>query len=218
MGGEFDMAQQYSLDVQTRTVFGKKVKNLRAQKLIPGVIYGAGFAPLHVSIPTRALEIVLAKASGTHLITLNLDGQQIATLAREVQRHAIRRDILHIDFLHVDMAKKVTAEVKIVLINVPKLTSDVELTYNMNVVQIEALPGNLPEQIEVDASRLTGAGTQLTVADLPVVDGIAYMLSDETEIIARVIIPVEQVEEDDVAVTVAEPEVIKKGKKEEEDF
>lgn len=210
------MAEQYQLAATTRSVFGKKVKQLRNQKLVPGVIYGAGFDPLHVSIPYRPLEIALSKASGTHLIMIDLNGEQIPCLAREVQRNAIRRDILHVDFLHVDMNKKVRAEVKIVLINVPKLSNTVELTHNMNTVTVETLPGNIPEQIEVDAASLTAAGTQLTVTNLPKIDGIDYMLADDTEIIARVIVPVEQVVED-LDTTAAEPEVVEKGKKDEEE-
>ena len=210
------MAQQYSLDAQSRSVIGKKVRFLRKAGLIPGVIYGAGGGPVHVSVPTRPLEIVLSKAGGTHLINVAVDGTTHATIVREVQRDVIRRDILHIDFLRVDLTKTLRTEVPIVVTALPKLDSVLQLQQNITSIEVECLPTNIPEHIEVNASGLTTLGAHITVGDLAAVEGVVY-LADPTEVIVRIASIAAVSEEDAGEATIAEPEVIEKGKKEEED-
>src|SRR5688572_10399594 len=143
------MAQQYSIDAQTRSVIGKKVRFLRRQGLVPGVIYGTGGAPIHVTLPYRPLEIVLSKAGGTHLVNVAVDGTTHSTIVREVQRDIIRRDILHIDFMRVDLTKTLRTEAPIVLTGLPKLDSSLQLQQNITSIVVECLPPNIPEHIEV---------------------------------------------------------------------
>ncbi len=125
------MADVFSLEAQARTVIGKQVKALRRQDLIPAVIYGAGSQPIHVSCPRRPLEITLQKAGGTHLINVLVDGSTYTALAREVQRDKVRRTILHVDFLRVDLSKKLRTEVPVVFVGEPKLSSDLQLSQNV---------------------------------------------------------------------------------------
>ena len=105
------MADVYSLEAQTRTVIGKQVKALRRQGLVPAVIYGVGAAPIHITVAYRPLEVLLQKASGTHLVNLLVDGTTHSILVREVQRDKIKRTIQHVDFLRVDLTKKIRTEV-----------------------------------------------------------------------------------------------------------
>ena len=99
------MAETYTLDAQPRAVTGKKVSQVRQQGLVPAVIYGSGRPSIHVQIPQRALQLTLLKAGGTHLIEINVDGKAQTVIAREVQRHVLRGDILHVDFLAIDVNK-----------------------------------------------------------------------------------------------------------------
>jgi large subunit ribosomal protein L25 len=212
------VAETYTLSAEPRTIIGKKVKRLRRADRVPAIIYGLGEA-LPISCPRRALEAVLQKAGSTHLVRVVVNGQTYETLVREVQRDVIRRDILHVDFLRVDLTKKLRTEVAIVLTRVPKLAADLMLAQPVISVEVECLPTNIPDRIEVDASRLTALGAKLTVADLPVLEGVQY-LADPHEVIARVesltSVAAEETAEEGAAA--AEPEVIERGKKQEEEF
>ncbi|PJF34382.1 MAG: hypothetical protein CUN49_15945 [Candidatus Thermofonsia Clade 1 bacterium] len=105
------------------------------------------------------------------------------------------------------------------LVNVPKLGADLMLSHPLVSVEVECLPANIPDHIEVDASRLNVPGAKLTVADLPALEGVQY-LADPHEVIARVesltgAVAEETAEESTV---MAEPELVERGKKQEEEF
>lgn len=212
------MTESYTLEAEPRTVLGKQVKQLRRAGRVPAIIYGLGEA-LPITCPQRPLEIVLQKAGGTHLVRITVNGQTYETLVREVQRDTIRRDILHVDFLRVDLSKKLRTEVSILLVNVPKLAADLMLTHPTVSIEVECLPTNIPDHVEVDASRLKALGDKLTVADLPALNGVQY-LADPHEVIARVESLTGAVAEETTEgeTVMAEPEVIERGKKQEEEF
>ncbi len=215
------MADVYSLDAQARTVIGKQVKALRRQDLVPAIIYGAGGAPVHISCPRRALELTLQKAGGTHLINVSLDGNTYTALTREVQRDKVKRTILHVDFLRVDLTKKLRTEIQVVFVGEPKLAADLQLTENVQTIVVECLPTDIPDHIEVNLSNLNALGDQITVGDLPKIPNVD-LLTDPGEVLVRVESLAAETEETaaPVAETAvpSEPEVIEKGKKEEEEF
>ena len=204
------MAEQFSLDAQPRTVIGKQVKALRRQALVPAVIYGAGEEPVHISCPYRPLEIALRKAGGTHLINVAVNGTTHNAIVREVQRDKIKRTILHVDFMRVDLTKKLRTAVPLVLVNIPKLSNELQLTHNITSVEVECLPTDIPEHIEVNVANLNALGDQLILSDLPVPHGVEF-LSDPHEVIARVDSIVSGGTEEDLAPeasATSEPEVI----------
>ncbi len=214
------MADTYTLDVQARHVRGKQVRQLRRDDLVPAVIYGAGGEALSLSCPRRPLEILLGKAGGTNVIKLTLDGHEENALVRSVQRHPIRRSLIHVDFLRVDLTKKLKTEVPLVLINLPKLAADFSMSHYMTQIEVECLPGDIPDRIEVDLSELRNVGDQLTVGQLPTTTTVTY-LADPSDVIARVEAAAtggaEEVEAEVAEPTAAEPELsTAKGKKEEE--
>lgn len=213
------MADTYSLDVQRRHITGKQVRQLRRDNLIPAVIYGAGGETLNVSCPRRPLEILLSKAGGTHVIALNVEGTPENALVREVQRHSVRRDLIHIDFLRVDLSKKLRTEVPLLLVGEPKLGADLTLAHYITQIEVESLPGDIPDHIEVNLSNLKGPGDQVTVGDLPKIENVVY-LAEPSDVIARLETASAPTAEDLAAETpvVAEPEIAStKGKKEEEE-
>jgi large subunit ribosomal protein L25 len=216
------MAQQYTLDAQPRTIIGKKVRFLRRQDLIPAVIYGFGGEPVHISCPRRPLEIVLANAGGTHIVNVAVDGTSHATIVREVQRDVIRRsDIIHVDFMRVDLTKTLRTDVPIALIGTPKLANDLQLLQNITSIEVESLPTNIPEHINVDISNLTELGAHISIGDLPALEGVT-LIADPTEVIVRIAaLATQAAEDEDAAATegvAVEPEVMERGKKEEEEF
>jgi large subunit ribosomal protein L25 len=213
------VSEAYALEAQARTIFGKQVKALRRQNMIPAVIYGIDSKPTHIMCGRRPLEIVLQKAGGSHIINVTVDGVTHNTLIREVQRDKIKRIVMHVDFLQVDLTKKLRTVVPLALVHMPKLSAELMLAHNVMTVDVECLPTNIPDHIEVDVSGLTTLGAKITVADLPQLPNVDILTHGE-DIIARVETLSAVVEEEEVVETAAaiEPEVIEKGKKEEEDF
>ncbi len=214
------MAESYTLEAQARTVIGKQVKALRRSDLIPAIIYGAGGSPINVSVPRRPLEIVLQKVGGTHLINVTVDGTTHNALVREVQRNKVTRAILHVDFMRVDLTKKLRTEIPLVFVGEPKLAADLQLSHNIQTIIVESLPTDIPNHVEINVADLNTAGQQITVGDLPRIANVEF-LTDPHEIVARIdMISAAPAEEEEVAEVAAssEPEVVEKGKKEEEEF
>ncbi|MFN8528190.1 MAG: 50S ribosomal protein L25 [Anaerolineae bacterium] len=212
------MVDTYTLEAQPRTIVGKKVSQLRNQGLVPAVIYGAKIEPIQVQIPYRSLELVLRKAGGTHLINLDISGNQQTVLAREVQRNILKGTISHVDFFAVDMSSKIRTEVPIHFTNEsPAVAKGLGVLMNgIQKLAIETLPADMVDSIKVDLSSLENVNDALFVRDLKLGDKIT-VLTDGDDMLVRVI--VQQVLEDlpEGEVTTTEPEVIKKGKEEEEE-
>lgn len=214
------MADIYTLEAEIRPVIGKKVKALRRMDQIPGVIYGVGGDPVHVMCQRRALDVVLRNAGGTHLINVVVAGTTHNTLVREVQRDTIKRTVLHVDFMRVDLTKRLRTEVPLTMVGTPKLAADWQLLQNIQTIVVECLPTNIPERVEVDINGLNTLGAQITVGSLPPIENVTF-LGDPDEVIIRVAMlaaePVEEIAPEAEAV-LAEPEVVERGKKEEEEI
>lgn len=214
------MATTYNLEAQVRTITGKKVGQLRRQGLIPGVVYGAKIEPIHVQIPFRPLEITLAKAGGNHVIDLDVDGNKQTVIARAVQRHIIRGDILHVDFLAVDATTVIRTEVQIHFENEsPVVAARIGmLNIGMTSLEIESLPADLIDRVDIDLSQLKAINDSIHVRDLNLGDKIT-ILNDPDEVIVRVA-PVSSAveeEEEEAELTSSEPEVISRGKEADEE-
>jgi large subunit ribosomal protein L25 len=209
--------ETYTLEAQARTITGKKVGQLRRAGLVPAVVYGSKTQAFNVQIPYRALQLTLLKAGGTHLINITVDGKATPVLAREVQRDVMRGDIMHVDFLAVDMSQPIRAEVKLVFVGEPaavKSSSGV-LVILAQSLEIEALPGDLIDRIEIDVTGLKSFNDAIHVSDLKLGDKIT-VIAEADEMLARISVQEEQPEAVEGEITSAEPEVITKGKIEEE--
>ena len=217
----------FKIEAQQRTIVGKKVKRLRWDGLVPATIYGPKIDPVNVQIPYRPLEVALMHAGGTNLIDITVDGTNHVVLARDVQRDVIKGTILHADFVAIDMKSKITADIPVNLVGESPIVEAREgiLLTGTNTVTIETMPDKLMNQIDVDLSVLKEIGDTITVADL-VFDDDVISLNDPEEMIARVsqssaaraelLEAIEEGEEDGLE-TSAEPEVISRGKEDEED-
>ncbi|MBE2184009.1 MAG: 50S ribosomal protein L25 [Anaerolineae bacterium] len=213
------MAEQFSLEAQPRTVTGKNVAKLRREGLVPVVVYGSKVESFNLQIPYRSLQIALANAGGTNLINLNVEGsKQQQVLARSVQRDVIKGEILHVDFLAVDASTKITTVVQIHLNGeAPAVKAGFGTLLNgIQSVEIEALPADLLSRIDVDLSILKDVNDTIHVRDLNLGDKVT-ILTDHDDMIVRVTALHEVVEETTDEVTSAEPEVVKKGKADEDD-
>jgi large subunit ribosomal protein L25 len=141
-----------------------------------------------VQFPYRPLEIALMKVGGTSLLDIDLNGNIVPSLAREVQRDAIKGTILHVDFVAVDMNTKIRADIPISLIGTsPAVVArkGVLLTGN-NTVTVEAYPRDLRDSVEVDLSSLIEVGDGINVKDLYLGEDVD-VLNDPEEIVAKIV-------------------------------
>lgn len=181
---------EYSLKAEARTIQGKKVSRLRNEGKVPGTVYGPNIDPQKLTMDYRELEITLRNAGGTNVIDLNVNGDSMPVLAREVQRSVIRGDILHVDFLAPDMKKTIRADVRLVIVGESPLVvarKGIMLT-GPNSIQLEMLPGNLLNTVTVDISGLEEIGDTIAVKDLPLADGIT-VINDPEEMIVKIVQP-----------------------------
>src|SRR5690606_21181816 len=218
------VADTITLEAQPRTIIGKKVSQLRAQGLVPAVIYGSKLAnPVHLQVPYRPLQLALMQAGGTQLLDIRVGKDSHTVLAREVQRDVIRGDILHVDFLAVDMSQKVTTTVPVTLVGESPIVESRQgqAVQVVNSLNVEALPSDLIPAIEVDISTLTEIGQGIHVRDLNLGDKIT-VLADEDELLVHIVAVGAQAEEEEVEEAVeeaasAEPEVTRRERDEEEE-
>lgn len=210
---------EFVINAEIRKELGKGAsKRLRRRGLIPAVFYGRGEKPLAISVDPRAIKQLLHSASGHNtIITLNFDGRLTQAIIKAVQYHPVRDELLHADFLHVamDVAIRVTVPIELVgeARGVKAAGGILELV--RREIEVECLPGDIPDHIRIDVSDL-GIGDTVHVADLNVDRSRLKILEEPDTVLATVIAPrVEEEKPEAVVAEPAEPEVIKKGKGEE---
>jgi len=172
------------LHAETRTVFGKKVKDLRQAGIVPAEIYGKKTKNLSIQIPTRDLEYTLSAAGNTNLISIKIGSKKkgIPVLARNIQYSPVRQRLLHVDFYAVIMDETVSVNVPIRIIGESDLIAQQNgtLMTGLNELEIEALPADIPESIEIDISELAEFGQSIHVSDLPATANIIIHSSPES--------------------------------------
>ena len=213
------------LKANKREVVGKQIKALRRAGKLPAVIYGRHNEPINIELDARSAGRILAKATSSSLVTIELDGTEYPSLVREKQRDYIMNSLLHVDFMTVSMTEKLRAYVALRFRGVSLAVKDYAaiLVHNVEQFHIECLPTDLPEYIEVDISKLAKIGDGIRVKDVPVPDNVR-VLDDEEIMVAVATAP--KVEETAVAGEGevvgtdegAEPEIsVERGKKDEDD-
>jgi len=208
------------LHATRRSVTGKQVGQLRHQGQLPAVIYGHNFPATPLVLDLHSTTLALAGLSGSTIVYIELDGVEYATLLREKQRDFIRGTFLHIDFQVVSLTEKLRTKVNVVLHGTSPAVKefDAVLVPGLVQVEVEALPQALPEKIVLDVSSLKNIGDSLHVRDIPAIPDVE-ILDDGDEMLVSVKGIAEEVAEEEVVeeVTDGEPEVIEKGKKEEDE-
>jgi large subunit ribosomal protein L25 len=182
---------------------------LRRDGLVPAVVYGLGSDPISITVPSRELAHILAGESGANtLITLAVDGDDVLTLARQIQRHPTRGDLLHVDFIRIRRDVAVSADIPLHLVGEPTGVRDggllEQLVFNITV---QAMPGNIPVAIELDVEDLA-IGDQRRASDITLPAGVETELDPETVLVVvgapRVAVEEEAVEGEEGAEGAAE--------------
>ena len=169
---------------------------LRKAGKVPAVVYGLGTDAVSISVPARELSHALSGESGANaLITLDVDGESVLTLARQIHRHPTRGEYVHVDFVRISRDVSVSADIPVNLNGEPKGVRDgglleqlwlrfrfeLKLMFNLT---IEAKPGNIPVSIEFDITHLE-INDQILVSGLPLPEGVTTP-ADEHQVVAQV--------------------------------
>lgn len=209
-----------SLSASSRSGVGKGVaRSLRRDGRVPAVIYGHARAPQSLSVDARELGRLLGHVSAdTTVIELDIDGTMSRTLIRDIQRHPVKRAIIHVDFQELVAGEKVSVNVPIVLTGTSvgvRLNGGI-LSHIMQELAVLVDPANIPNKIEVDITNVNIGGS-VHVDELPIPEGVE-VLADLRDTVLTV--SASKASEETAApaegATVAEPEVIRKAKAEEE--
>jgi len=167
-----------------RTPGSPASRRLRAQGKIPAVLYGAETDAQAVTVEWRELRQALTTDKGLNaVITLEVDGEKHMTIVKELQRHPVRRDVLHVDFLVVQRNKPVQAEVPIVLEGEPEkvLKERGVVEQSLHALTIMALPASIPGHLELDVTEME-IGDTLTVGDLTLPSGVTTDVDPEAPV------------------------------------
>jgi len=215
------MSERVVLAAEPREVTGKKVKRLRRAGIIPAIVYGQQDS-VAIQIDQKVLRRALRQAGTSNLIDLQIGSDNRVVLARDIQQHLTRGDVMHVDFYEVNMKETIRTEATLIPVgeSVPAsqaLGSDIVPMY---VIEIECLPGDLISEIELNLAGIESPDDVIYVSDLPVPEGVIF-ITDPEAVVARfeyARIEEETTEdEDDLFVQAADAvEVI--GKEDEEDF
>jgi large subunit ribosomal protein L25 len=210
------MAENIEIAAEPRDVIGKAAQKLMRGGKLPAVIYGVGVEPQPVSLDRHDFERVLGQhGEGSTLVQVKVSGgKAVNAIIKEVQHDPVKGTALHVDLWAVSMKQMIAAVVPIRFVgDAAGVKTGGVLTHNFTDIHIEALPGDLPEALEVDISGLE-VGDSLHVADLSAPDGVT-ITSPAEEIICSVTPPTVAPAEEEAA-QVEEPQIVGGTKVEEE--
>lgn len=181
-----------------RKELGKKVKKLRKEGLLPGNVYGKKVESQSVTVDLKEFKSIFKDAGETNIVNVVVEGKIRPTLIHNVQTDPITDFPLHVDFLQVDLKQKVSAQVPIELVgNSPAVKQGIgTIIQHQDEVEVEALPTQLPENFEIDVSKLVNVDDQIQIKDISI-DKAKVEVKEDTE---KVIVKVEPLrEEEEVA-------------------
>ncbi|NBD34615.1 MAG: 50S ribosomal protein L25 [Chloroflexi bacterium] len=211
------------LKATPRDVTGKKVKQLRREGIVPGIIYGHDIDPISVQFDSLEIERTINRAGSSTTVQVRVEGEkgEHLTIFRDVQYDPIKRNVIHLDLqaLRADETVRVPLTVTMVGTSPMEEDPDAIVLQILNELEIEALPRALIPYIEVDISTLTEIGQSITVADLEPPEGVT-ILNEPHESIVQVSYAEEEVleEEPEVPEFLGEVEVIGEAPEEGEEM
>ncbi len=177
-----------SLKVEKRTAVGKKVKKLRREGLLPATLYGKAITSISVQVPLKEFENVFKEVGETGLVDLSLNSDPSRPVfIKNVQLDPKLSVPLHVDFYQVNLAEKVKAMVPVAPVGEPKAVLDKVgiLEVPLAEIEVECLPADVPEKIEVDVAALANIDDQIKVTDIKVPSGVTF-LSDGEQILFKI--------------------------------
>lgn len=197
------MPTQLELSAEPRTVYGKHVRRLRREGIVPANIYGHGESRA-IQAPMRALERLVAQGGRTSVVAIAVDGRSETALLKSMQRDPRSGHILHIDFQAVSMDQEVTSVVPVRFIGESDAVTKLDgvMMHPRSELHITARAGDLPDVVEVDVSSITELHGAIHVADLPASD--TYSIADPSDEVLAIVLPPKREVEEEVAAAAEE--------------
>lgn len=175
------------LIAEERKILGKKIKTLRREGILPANVYGKDLASLAIQVKTADFTEVFSHAGETGLVDLEVKGEIRPVLIKNLQMKYPLKTPLHVDFYQVNLKEKVKTMIPVTLIGEAKAVAEKlgTLLQTLSEIEIEALPTDLPEKIEVNIEHLAAVDEQITVADLKVPSSVT-ILTDAGQTIVKI--------------------------------
>jgi large subunit ribosomal protein L25 len=168
-----------------RTTGSAASRRLRGDGTVPGVLYGHGMTPLSVAVERRDLRIALSGAAGINtVLDLTVDGTVYPAIVKDMQRHPVRRSVVHVDFIQVNLDEEITVSVPLRLVGEAKEVEQEGGLVDPAVDSIEVLttPRNIPDEFVVDVSEMT-MDTVIRLGDVPMPDGVTATGDPESPVV-----------------------------------
>jgi large subunit ribosomal protein L25 len=192
---------------------------IRAEGSLPAVFYGAGKDSTPVVVDSKEFAKIYDEVGETTTFTLDVEGEKVDVLVHEVNRHPVSNSPVHVDFLAIDTNKPITVSVPLEFVG----NSEAEraggiIAKTLHEVEVEALPANVPEHLEVDLGMLESGDSVIHLKDLKLPEGVT-LVNDPEKTVASVTVAKEESDEDQVSAedAMANIQVEKKGKEETEE-
>lgn len=210
-----ELMENVVIKASKRDVLGKKVGQLRREGKLPGVIYGHHMEPISIVMDAREACRAMIGLTPSSIVTLDVDGEKHSALIRERQRNYLKNTFIHVDFQAVAADEKIRARIEVVLEgNAPAVKNfNGIVLHEKETIEVEALPAHLPERFIVNIDGLEKIGDMIRISDINIADDIT-VFDDANEVIVSISGMKEEVEDTDE--TAEQPEVVEKGKKEED--
>ncbi len=192
------MPNDLILPVEKRILLGSKIKKLRSQGLLPANLFGKNIKSQALSVVAKDFYQMYKAAGETGVIRLQIKDDKLdhPTLIGNIQTDPITKKVLHIDFRQVDLKEKLKAMVPVKLVGEAPVVMQGALIYALkDEVEIEALPTDIPEHLEIDITKLVNIGDSLTAAEIQVDFKKVTLLTPKTEVMVKAEAPKEEVEE-----------------------
>ena len=209
------------INAQKRTITGRKVGALRREGKLPAVLYGSDYESTPILLDLHETSLALRNVSSSTVITIDLEGEKLSCLVQDYQIDYLRNQMKHCDFRVLTAGVAISAMVPLNFIGEAPAVEDLGgvLMTTLNEIEVEAKPNDLPGSLDVDLSVLTDLGINILVGDIVIPEGVT-VLSEADVLVATVTAPAMEEEEEEEALfdEEIEPEVIEKGKQDDEDF
>jgi large subunit ribosomal protein L25 len=209
----------HSITAQKREITGRKIKNLRKEGILPANISGRDIKSITIQVPTREFMKVYSEVGETGVVSVKIDSKEVPTLIHNVHRDPVSDLPLHADFLQVNLKEKVTATVPLEFVGEAPAEKEGTgiVVQQMREIEVEALPTDLPESIEVDISSLAEVDQAVHVKDLKVDRSKVEIKEEDPErIVVSVSAPTKEEEPEPVAAEGEEGAAPAEGSEEKE--
>jgi len=193
------MEQTVVKALTTRELGSSSSRRLRREGQLPGVIYGLGKDPVAVQVTYTDLRAALKTDAGMNTVfSLDVDGDKDLVLVKDVQRHPIRREVTHVDFLRIDADQSISVDVPIIMIGEAEEALDSGLLVDQILfsLTVECSPIAIPDQLEADITVLTG-DRNVVVSDLKLPAGVTTLVDPDDPVVSTVV-PRAAIEDEEV--------------------